>query len=60
VGACAISAAIVLATVLLPPLRTLFSNASLDATQWAWALALSLLPVTMYELWKVIYRRRHQ
>jgi len=56
-GAVLICVGIVLATVLVPPVRTLFGNGSLTGAEWAVALGLALVPVTAYEVWKVVYRR---
>ena len=56
VGACVLSAAIVLAAVVLGPLQTLFGTCMLDGGQWATVLALSLVPVAAYEAWKAGWR----
>jgi Ca2+-transporting ATPase len=58
VGAILLSAAVVVATVAVPPLRTLFGNDPLSLAQWCIAIGLSLIPVTAYECWKVVYRLR--
>ena len=57
VGAMVLSAAIILATVLVPPLQHIFATTSLTAEQWTVALAFSLVPFTAYEIWKIIRRR---
>jgi Ca2+-transporting ATPase len=58
VGAILISAAVVVATVAVPPLQALFQNGPLTLQQWGLALGLSLIPVTAYECWKIAHRRR--
>jgi len=55
VGACLLSAGIVLAAV-LTPLRQVCGNATLTATQWGIALGLCLIPFVAYETWKVVQR----
>jgi Ca2+-transporting ATPase len=55
VGACLLSAGIVLVAV-LTPLRSVCGNATLTATQWAIALGLCLIPFVAYEIWKVVQR----
>jgi Ca2+-transporting ATPase len=55
-GACILSAAIVLAAVVLGPLQTLFGTCMLDGGQWATVLALSLVPLAAYEAWKAGWR----
>jgi len=55
VGACILSAAIVLAAVVLGPLQTLFGTCMLDGGQWATVLALSLVPLAAYEAWKAAH-----
>jgi Ca2+-transporting ATPase len=55
-GACLLSAAIVLAAVVMGPLRTLFGTCTLDGGQWATVLALSLVPLAAYEAWKAGWR----
>jgi len=55
-GAVLICIGIVLATVLVPPVRGLFGNGSLTGAEWAVALGLALVPVTAYEAWKVVRR----
>ncbi len=57
VGAMALSAAIILATVLVPTLQPIFATTSMTAAQWAVALGFSLVPFTAYEIWKIIRRR---
>jgi Ca2+-transporting ATPase len=54
VGAVLICVGIVLATVLVPPVRVLFGNGSLTGAEWAVALGLSVIPVAAYEAWKVV------
>ena len=56
VGACGLSALIVLATVLIEPLRNVFGNTPLTAVEWGWALALATIPVAAYEILKVVRR----
>lgn len=55
--ACGLSGLIVLATVMLEPLRDLFGNVALTGQQWAYALGLSLVPLIAYEMWKLVRRR---
>jgi Ca2+-transporting ATPase len=57
VGAMVLSAAIILATVLLPPLQPIFATTAMTPAQWAVALGFSLIPFTVYEIWKIIRRR---
>ncbi|MCX5672991.1 MAG: cation-translocating P-type ATPase [Planctomycetota bacterium] len=59
-GAVALSAAVVVATVVLPPVRAIFSTAPLTLAQWGIALGFSLIPFTAYEIWKAIRRRWFQ
>jgi len=59
-GAIALSAAVVAATVVLPPVRTIFSTTALTLAQWAIALGFSFIPFTAYEIWKAIRRRWFQ
>jgi len=56
VGAVALSALIVAATVAIEPLQGIFGTTSLTAEQWAVAMAFSLVPFTAYEIWKFVYR----
>ena len=56
VGACAVSALIVAATVLVEPLRGIFGNSMLTPTEWGYALAFSIIPFAAYEIWKGVYR----
>jgi Ca2+-transporting ATPase len=55
-GAVAISALIVVAVVMVEPVSVLFKNVWLSPAEWGYALALSLVPVTAYEVWKVMRR----
>jgi len=59
-GAIALSAAVVVATVVLPPVRTIFSTNPLTLAQWGIALGFSFIPFTAYEIWKAIRRRWFQ
>jgi len=56
VGACAVSALIAAATVLVEPLRGIFGNSMLTPTEWGYALAFSIIPFAAYEIWKGVYR----
>jgi len=56
VGACVLSAGVILATVLVPPLATICRNAPLSALQWGVALALCLIPFAALEVWKGVAR----
>jgi Ca2+-transporting ATPase len=56
VGAILVSAAVVVATVVVPPVARLFANDPLTLSQWGIALALSAIPVAAYEAWKLGYR----
>jgi Ca2+-transporting ATPase len=57
-GAIALSGAIVLATVLVAPLRGVFRNYELTGAQWGIAILLSFIPFVAYETWKLIRRVR--
>ena len=59
-AAMALSAAFIVATVLVPPLRTIFATTVLTAQEWGIAMAFSLIPFTAYEIWKAIRRRWFQ
>jgi Ca2+-transporting ATPase len=59
-GAIALSAAVVVATVVLPPVRTIFSTNPLTLAEWGIALGFSFIPFTAYEIWKAIRRRWFQ
>ena len=59
-GAIALSAAVVVATVVLPPVRTIFSTNPLTLAEWGIALGFSFIPFTAYEVWKAIRRRWFQ
>jgi hypothetical protein len=52
------SAVLQIALVSLPPLRMLFATAPLSAEDWGLVLGLSLLPVTLVEVSKLIRRLR--
>ena len=55
-GACAVSALITVAVVLVPPLRVIFNNTPLSAAEWGYALALACVPFALYETWKGVRR----
>ena len=57
-GAIALSGGIVLATVLVAPLRGVFRNYELTGAQWGIAILLSFIPFVAYETWKLIRRVR--
>jgi Ca2+-transporting ATPase len=59
-GAIALSAAVVVATVVLPPVRAIFSTTPLTLAEWGIALGFSFIPFTAYEIWKAIRRRWFQ
>jgi len=56
-GAIAVSGGIAAVTILVSPLAGIFGNVPLTYTEWAIVMALSLAPVSAYEVWKVVYRR---
>jgi len=56
VGACVLSAGVLLAAALIPGARDVCRTAPLTAGQWALALVLCLIPTAAYELWKVLGR----
>ncbi len=56
IGACLLSGAIAVATVLVEPLRVLFRNGPLTAEEWGYALAFSVIPFIAYEGWKLVRR----
>ena len=60
VGAMLVSTVIILLTVLVGPLQSLFNTTTLSAVQWAVALAFSLVPLTAYEIWKLVLRLREK
>jgi Ca2+-transporting ATPase len=55
-GASAASALVVLAVVLVPPLRPIAGTTGLSAVQWGWALVLSIVPLVAFEVWKLARR----
>ena len=55
-GALVLSGGIVLATMLVGPLRGLFGNKALSGQEWAVAMACSLIPFAAYEVWKLVRR----
>jgi Ca2+-transporting ATPase len=56
VGASLLSLAVVVAVILVPPLRAVAGTAALSPVQWAAAVGLSLVPSAAYEAWKAGYR----
>jgi magnesium-transporting ATPase (P-type) len=55
-AAMALSAAFIVATVLVPPLRTIFATTVLTVQEWGIAMAFSLIPFAAYEVWKLVRR----
>ena len=59
-GAFAVSALIMLAALLIPPLQTLFGLTALPLHEWEWIVGLSLSPIVVVELSKFgiwVYRK---
>jgi Ca2+-transporting ATPase len=56
-GALAVSAAIAVATVVVGPLREVFSTAALSGGQWAAAIGCSLIPFAAFEVYKAVGAR---
>jgi len=56
IGACLLSALIVISTILIEPLRVVFGNTKLDTTEWMVVCVLSLVPFAANELWKYVKR----
>ena len=54
VGSFVLCSAMQVATVLLPPLRSVFGTVPLDLNQWLIAVALSLLPLVILEIYKAL------
>jgi Ca2+-transporting ATPase len=59
-GALVISAAIAVATVVVGPLREVFSTAALSGGQWAVAIGCSLIPFAAFEVYKAVSAGRRQ
>jgi Ca2+-transporting ATPase len=57
-GAAAIGLMLEAATIWLPPLRPIFRTVPLDGEALAWVAAMSLAPVAIGELFKVLFSRR--
>jgi hypothetical protein len=51
---------VVVATAVLPPVRTIFSTTPLTPAEWGIALGFSFIPFAAYEIWKAIRRRWFQ
>lgn len=56
-GAVASSAAVHLITIFVPPLHAIFRTHMMTGTEWGVVLALSMLPVPLFELWKLVLPR---
>ena len=56
VGACLLSAAVLLVAVLLPALQGICHTVGLTAGQWGVALGLCVIPFAAYEVWKLVRR----
>jgi len=54
IGAIALSATLLLSVVFIPPLRDIFELSSLDGVHWIYVGVLSLLPMTISEIFKKI------
>ena len=59
-GAMAVSFAIVLVVMLVPPLRSFFSLAALTWQEWLVSIALSLFPLAAVEISKIFIRVYHR
>jgi len=59
-GAVAISGMLQLATVLLPFANPVFKTVPIDGSTWGMVLGLSLVPVTLVELGKLVAARRNR
>ncbi|MBN2194986.1 MAG: HAD-IC family P-type ATPase [Polyangiaceae bacterium] len=57
-GAVAASAAVQLVTVLVPPLHAIFRTHSMSLSEWSVVIGLSVLPVPLVELGKLLWRNR--
>jgi len=53
-GAVATSAGVHLITLFVPPLHGIFRTHSMTNTEWAVVLGLAVLPVPLFELWKLL------
>jgi Ca2+-transporting ATPase len=53
-GAVATSAGVHLITLFVPPLHGIFRTHLMTGTEWAVVLGLAVLPVPLFELWKLV------
>jgi Ca2+-transporting ATPase len=53
-GAVAVSGAVHLVTILVPPLYPIFKTDMMSGVEWAIVLGLSALPIPIFELWKLV------
>jgi P-type Ca2+ transporter type 2C len=53
-GAVAVSAAVHLITIFVPPLHAIFRTHMMTGTEWGIVLGLSVLPVPLFEFWKLV------
>ena len=54
IGAVAASGAVHLITIFVPPLHAIFRTDMMTGVEWAIVLGLSVLPVPLFELWKLV------
>jgi Ca2+-transporting ATPase len=54
IGAVAASGAVHLITIFVPPLHPIFRTDMMTGVEWAIVLGLSVLPVPLFELWKLV------
>lgn len=54
IGAIALSSALLLSVIFIPPLRVIFELAMLDGIHWLYVILLSLVPMTISEIFKKI------